>query len=351
MGAASTFSYYLLSIFPLVLVLAQLNSGWSMTNTSPTSRGRRSSNDPNNNARVVVKKWLVVDFDGTCSENDTTGVLPKLAAILSDDECIENRLATWSRLSDEYLEKYGAAKERICHKTQSLDEALDSLDEVSTAVTQKVSSSQVLAGLNAAKPGTIQEILERDLQGSVQLRQDCAAVLARSMAMKWSLGVLSINWCPALIQAALLLPLSQELDRLRNGEEDDNSISSESVPVWSNQIDCDGKVELDVPGATAKKTRIAGLRQGGGTFVIYVGDSSTDLSALLEADVGILIYSSTFVAESTIAVAERWGVRVLPLADRKSSEGSTSGQSILWTASSWEEIEQLILNVSAVLGG
>jgi hypothetical protein len=77
-----------------------------------------------------------------------------------------------------------------------------------------------------------------------------------------------VLWCPSLIDAMLLrsLPCAQ------------------NVPVWSNSVDQHGMVSQVVAGALDKRARITKLKRSG--FVVYIGDSATDLAALVEADLG-----------------------------------------------------------------
>lgn len=106
-----------------------------------------------------------------------------------------------------------------------------------------------------------------------------------------------------------------------------------------------------VPGANAKKERIASVKDSSQyrgdsnqiPFIVYIGDSSTDLLALLEADVGILIGSSQTVSK----FAERWNVALSPLSSKSQEVTSTrQGQSsTVWTVNSWGEIEQFLSQI------
>jgi hypothetical protein len=111
--------------------------------------------------------------------------------------------------------------------------------------------------------------------------------------------------------------------------------------VWSNQVDSEtGEVSLAVPGALAKRQRIAKLREENDSCcIVYVGDSSTDLAALIEADIGILMGNN----ESTIRMARQWGVLVRPLSERPTTNMKAEGESVIWTTECWSEIETLLL--------
>jgi magnesium-transporting ATPase (P-type) len=96
-------------------------------------------------------------------------------------------------------------------------------------------------------------------------------------------------------------------------------------------------------------------------LVVYVGDSSTDLLALIQADVGILLMGS----KSTIGLALKFGVTIRSLNDYNNhnddidnsnnefnnnnnistttttstkEEKENNGVDIIWTASDWDEI-------------
>ena len=270
--------------------------------------------------------WLVVDFDGTCTEQETTSLLPKIAAKLSGDGTLEERIALFKTFEDEYYQLYNVAKEKMCSETMSLEEALDSLDEVSNLVTEHVSASGVLKGLNASS-NTIANLIESDekVRDNVALRSGCLDVLTRKAANGWLLGILSINWSPSLIHAAIVRPLSQRV------------LDTVDVPIWSNLVNSNGVLSLKIPGALAKRACIQKLKPN---FVVYVGDSSTDLLALIEADIGILIGSSN----SAIDVANRWRIQVFPLSKRPetTTRQDDDTANVIWRAKNWLEIDQLL---------
>lgn len=273
-------------------------------------------------------RWLVVDFDGTCTERDTTPLLPKLAAMLCDDsDSVERRISRFKELENEFVCLYAAAKNAMSSQTMTLCDALDTLDAVSKAVTEKVSQSGVLLGLDRYRSEDISRVIERDSEfgDRVRLRSGCASVLAQAMS-SWQLGVLSINWCPPLIDATLLQPISREC----------MSSSTQSVPIWCNSVDHNGVVSQQISGALDKRAQIAKLKPSG--LVVYVGDSTLDLAALVEADVGILIGNS----KSTTTIAEEWGIKVIPLNQWHFMEKGETPR-VIWMAESWSEIENLLL--------
>jgi len=206
----------------------------------------------------------------------------------------------------------------------------------------------------------------------VRLRHGCESTLARILSdndvtnrkeeeppscLGWSLAVLSINWCPALINASLVRPV---LKKRRSILQVDSC--EIEIPIWSNHVDGEGVVSLHVPGALAKRDRIMELRShipqtsddSQRSVIVYVGDSSTDLAALLEADIGIIMGTSS----STTVIAKRWGIRIVPLEHRRDHGFGSGGSSsldgdagnwrkkkLLWQVESWQEIDEMLIEL------
>ena len=348
---------------------------------------------------------------------------------------LDRRLALFQELENEFLKRFGVAKDSLSKLDDGSDDALltihdvlDALDVPSNIVTKMVSESRVLHGLGHADSRELEEILhlhgtttvstERNLGNAsnstgegiadttgemtnddvekviVRLRHGCEGTLARILfesladnehcdqtsCLGWSLAVLSINWCPALIDASLVKPVLRKRQHLRRGEQNDRQIiesdegqnydDDTEIPVWSNHVDGDGVVTLHVPGALAKRDKIAELRRslneecefiknidsnidterssslGTRSMIVYVGDSSTDLAALLEADIGIIMGKSS----STFMIAERWGIQIFPLQHRGKhgfrdtllDDNSKRSKNHLWQVESWQEIDDML---------
>ena len=117
-----------------------------------------------------------------------------------------------------------------------------------------------------------------------------------------------------------------------------------TIPIWSNAVDSNGVVHLNVSGAIAKQTQIVKLQRQ--QKVIYVGDSSTDLAALVQADVGILIGTS----QSTRDMCKQFKIPMIPITDylqRDDSDENNENDNnndngpykrTVWTAQNWNEI-------------
>eukprot|EP00980_Cylindrotheca_fusiformis_P001172 scaffold321_cov95-Cylindrotheca_fusiformis.AAC.13 len=348
--------------------------------SSSASKNNKSSSLTNNKKK---KKWLVVDFDDTCTTSDTTPILPQLAGLFEkeerlssdnnnneNDDILQEKQRLFSILEQEYLQLYGQAKARLQDENNNITtllDALEILDEVSNQVTAKVTSSGVLKGLRANQDCTDQMIQLLQKYSMVvpmpPLRDHCGSVLSKinqssSDDDDWDLGILSINWCPslicALLQPHLLLPIIPEDDHAATAD-NDPAVSTTMPPIWCNTVDTEtGEVHLTVPGALAKQQRIIQIRkeESGGAaaaageedciFVVYVGDSATDLAALIESDIGILIGNST----SARMMAEQWGdVSFIPLKQYPTTTKETrERKNVIWTTECWSEIASLLLS-------
>ena len=311
--------------------------------------------------------WLVVDFDGTCTARDTTPLLPVLASFLSDDNDSQRdeRLANFKSLEQEYFGLLQQSKSKLSSLLSSssstdeitLERALDTLDEASILVTNKVSSSGVLKGLDVPAHKLHSLIEEQaSVREHVRLLPDCLSVLSsiyRSIAVQkednriqWKLGVLSINWCPSLIEATLLQPLEEYFSSTKTTAT--ATAMTTTIPIWSNAVDSNGVVHLNVSGAIAKQTQIVKLQRQ--QQVIYVGDSSTDLAALVQADVGILIGTS----QSTRDMCKQFKIPMIPITDYpqrddsdENNDNNNNGpyKQTVWTAQNWNEIGNFLATI------
>jgi len=309
---------------------------------------------------------------------------------------LQKRLDQFQLLEDEFMKRYGEARSNMFSndddESTTLYDVLDALDGPSNIVTEMVSASGCLSGLGHADTREVEGMLNLhgvsktdddmrektlDIENNredhhsddrvvVRLRHGCESTLTRILAenktnsnenthkcLGWSLAILSINWCPALIDASVVQPVLRKRRSLLRIDSCDTE-----VPIWSNEVDRDGVVTLHVPGALAKRDRILELKRyikqdcdQTQSVIIYVGDSSTDLAALLVADVGIVMGNSS----SLIKIAESWGVEIAPLKHRhehgfKSLLGmDTSEESaekkILWQVDTWHEIDEALREI------
>lgn len=134
------------------------------------------------------------------------------------------------------------------------------------------------------------------------------------------------------------------------------------APVTSNDLLYDedgvstGDITVKVSGSFGKHQHFLNLaataRETTGVFetvprtmTVYVGDSVTDLLAMLDANVGIVVGDNDDGAFEKVANA--FGIAVCPLAAvyaalgeaERAGEGSTGGRTCIYRAAGWPEIE------------
>ena len=297
-------------------------------------------------AARLAPSFLATDFDGTCTEKETIPLLPQLAACLGPAERASTKLATFQQLENAYMaglnhilaqhELDGAPNDAL--NLEGLSSILREMDAHSTEITMQVGQSGCLADIPpqavagqlacwAASPETAPT-------GPATLRSGCANTLRSLAESGCGLGVLSINWSPALIRATLDPEVRHPFE------------------LWCNELLEDGTIVLPVPGAAEKRTRIASLveQAAGRGPVVYVGDSATDLLGLIEADVGILIGES----RSARRVARKFGVRLEPLpcslgeCNGRAAAAAADARGVVWEATCWEDIRRCLLDTPVV---
>lgn len=130
--------------------------------------------------------------------------------------------------------------------------------------------------------------------------------------------------------------------------------------VHSNELACEKSVttgeivkKMESPSEKlqAFNNILKNCNREGKHFKIYIGGSVGDLLCLLEADIGIVIGSSSSLRK----LGDQFGVKFVPLfsglvrRQRELSEGRSSDwkplSGILYTVSSWAEIEAFILGL------
>lgn len=282
----------------------------------------------------LTPSFFIVDFDGTCTSSETIDLLPHLASKLGPPDRAATKLDCFQKFTNEYLEGI----ESIL-KSQNLEEyssntldlgglssCLQQMDDHSSAVTFRVSESRCLSDIQPqALNRALAEWRSNPSEAPIvlpALRPGCVGTLSSLASRGCALGVLSINWSPALIRAFLD-------EELHHGYE-----------LWCNELQEDGRVQLLIPGAAEKRDIIAQLvkRATGSGPVIYVGDSATDLLALLEANVGILIGES----RTARRLAAKFGVPIRPLPSSLSECDVDVAQRTVFEAASWDDIRRCV---------
>jgi len=233
-------------------------------------------------ASAIKLAWLVVDFDGTCTMRDTTPTIACLAAAHNNGGV--EQLSSFGVHERDYMEGHARllgggeleAEPSAAVDVAALSVFLAALDDHSTRTTREVSRSGVLAGLDGARVAeTFTAWAAGEVVGQLapqpppSLQPGCAAALAAAAAAGCRLGVLSVNWCPALIHALLAPPLGADAPAA------ETLTVAPPYELWCNSLAPDGRVRLAVAGAAQKARKIDGLvraarRDGGGGAVACV---------------------------------------------------------------------------------
>ena len=285
-------------------------------NESQSSLFSPNSKYHNQNGLAKRRRWLIVDFDGTCTEHDTTPLLPRLASFATrsrssiskasdgtetknngdydHQEDLKKRLDQFQLLEDEFMKRYNEARSKMFNgendeSSTSLYDVLDALDEPSNAVTEMVSASKCLSGLGHADTDEIEQMLNlhgvtrettlenanisennSDDKVTVKLRHGCESTLSRIL-LDDKASTRSKDGCEeddrkcygwrlavlSINWSPKLIDacLVQPVLRRRRSLLRIESCDTE-VPIWSNEVDREGVVTLHVPGALAKRDRL-----------------------------------------------------------------------------------------------
>nr|GEW40481.1 bifunctional TH2 protein, mitochondrial-like isoform X1 [Tanacetum cinerariifolium] len=294
------------------------------------------------------------DFDLTCTVVDSCTILAEIAMATSPKSSqlqpeSQNQITqtpltdlrnTWEALSKQYTEEYEHIMESILvkHKVEKFDneglrKALEQLSDFEKTANMRVIESEILKGLNL-----------EDIQGAGErlVFQDGCMEFFKSIRNNDNLNaevhVLSFCWCGDLIRSAF------------------SSGGIEDLQLHSNELIYEGlqstgeimkKVESPIDKLEAFNSVLKERDQK--NLTIYIGDSIGDLLCLLEADIGIVIGSSS----SLRRLGSHFGVSFVPLYDglvkkqRELVEGSNVNwkglSGVVYTVSSWDEIYSFIV--------
>nr|GMC77228.1 probable aminopyrimidine aminohydrolase, mitochondrial [Ipomoea batatas] len=301
------------------------------------------------------------DFDLTCTLVDSSAILAELAILTapkSDQIRTENQIArmtssdlrnSWEVLSKKYTDGYEQCIENMLatekaekFNYEGLQEALEQLSDFEKEANLRVIESGVLKGLNL-------EDIKR-AGGHLILQNGCMnffQTVIKKESLNADVHVLSYCWCGDLIRSAFSSGgLNDELKVHANELEFEESFcTGEIVKKVESPIDkhqAFGKIIVE-RCASDKKIPLT----------VYIGDSVGDLLCLLEADVGIVVGSSS----SLRRVGTHFGIRFIPLfrgvVDKQKESDEVKGadssspwkrlSGILYTVSSWAEIHAFVI--------
>ena len=263
---------------------------------------------------------LIADFDGTVSEVDTLGLLVQTAtkhrtiagelgaraSFLEWRETVEWYSKQHARIVDEWLGSDSGETTNTRDNSETppdlagLRSFLDVSEVLEYNSTRRVMDRKFLAGLT-------QETL-REVGRSVQMRPGVFQVIKDMRRFGVKFEILSANWSKTFIEGAMDGLCDQITTNSLVFDESGRSTGKINLHVISAQdklkhfLRRKSDSYLATPSRDAKKHHDApGTRTG---RTLYIGDSVTDLLAILEADIGVFIGTK----QTTVQAMKRFGI-------------------------------------------
>ncbi|GFZ14385.1 heme oxygenase-like, multi-helical [Actinidia rufa] len=267
----------------------------------------------NNTAEHCFK--IFSDFDLTCTVVvDSSAILAEIAIVTapkSDQSQPENQIVrmpsadlrnTLGVLSRQYTEEHEECIERILFADKAerfnyegLHKALEKLSDFEKRANFRVIESGVLKGLNLEDiKRTGERLILQD--GCI----DFFSSVVKNKNLNAHVHLLSYCWCGDLIRSAFSAGGLNSLNVHANEFVYENSISTGEIVK---------KVESPIDKAQAFRDILKNCSTDKKDLTVYIGDSVGDLLCLLEADVGIVVGSSS----SLRRVGNHFGVSFFPL--------------------------------------
>ena len=271
-------------------------------------------------------KVLALDFDKTC----TTKAILDIYKARQDYPIHKNSLdEKW----EEILKFYNSIMAPILKPLADLKPMPGEFDEDGL----RKFLAQVSTGDNQAideliSSKLLQQITPKgllDFAQNVELMPGVLAVLENLKSLHLPLHVISLNFSEKLIRYVLnqegTLPFKIHTNKLQfennisNGNMDKQFISAFDKEICLQNI-------ID----NAENTGVT----------IYIGDSFTDLLALLKADIGIIIGKS----KSMFTVCNNFGIHIIPLHKWSFEQFTNEEKKVLFSVDNWNEIQTFIFN-------
>lgn len=274
------------------------------------------------NRRLITK--LIADFDETISEKDTINLIVHAAAESRQAEK-SKFLDAWKEMVDWYATRYL----RLCNNRLSvrceqetdtearqggLTDFLRSFERLEQASIQRVIESRFLAGLTKEKL--------REVGRGVAKKRGVEQALSAARESGIGVEVLSANWSTALIEAAT----EGFCDRI-----------TANCLVYDETGRSTGHIDLRIVSAR-DKLRLFQQRRDKTGNTLYIGDSISDLLAILDADVGVLIGRNR-IAMRTI---ERFALPTQRLTKEMQFDPNRRYQGTILRVESWETLASFI---------
>lgn len=254
---------------------------------------------------------LILDWDGTLTRKDSLSLVGNIAYYANSSRS----LPPWSDFVNGYMNDYTEHASRY-EPTPSARTTLDqerqwlaSLTPIENKSVHRVESSHIFKGVKASH---VDHVAASSIEkGDLKLRKDWDSLFQTLLSNPANkISILSVNWSARFIRQSLLFASSKlasptsetahsyvatmnikanEISDLESAEGSDGRLSKDS----SNGIRTSADKLSHLPARCQRKLEMCALTKGleeqQDDLVVYIGDSATDLEALLAADVGICI--------------------------------------------------------------
>ncbi|KFZ13017.1 hypothetical protein V502_06817 [Pseudogymnoascus sp. VKM F-4520 (FW-2644)] len=328
---------------------------------------------------------IVLDFDGTITTKDTIEPLVQSAIALQHPSLSPSELSqtpqaeAWRNCKSQYLADLSAHYEKVSREPsdgvavtgsggiEKEQRSLEALRDVEWASVERVGESGIFKGVSRE---SFREMGRAAAAGDLQGRNDSVVVVRggfvefvawiRENRAEW--GVVSVNWSWRWIRGVLDTVLGDVGGGgsmyVKANDADGSTGMINGYPlhkVCYNLL----KTTFDTNGhqLNRKRTHLLTtadkLRAQINTLfyfelgvsspeplTVYIGDSPTDLSPLLHADIGIIMNSPSSTPGALNVIIDKCGYRVLPVSEYKElyRKGENENVAILLSANNFTEI-------------
>ncbi len=255
---------------------------------------------------------LAVDFDETITTADTVARLPKLACEYLSDAGAAERRRSWEEGVSKYVAEWRATFAAVLASPPDAPTAAERVDAFSRIFSDIENGSLDAIERRGVLHGIPREALTRCGE-SIGKRDGADATLAEARRRGFDVHIVSANWSVDMLRGAV----------------------GDGTPIHSNDLEFDGdgqttgKFLRNMISARDKRARLKELAHGRGR-VVYVGDGTNDLAALMEADLGIVIGQKPDMLRVCKALR-------IPMYDVCDVDQVAAGESVL-RVDGWDEI-------------
>ncbi len=274
-------------------------------------------------------KVLAFDFDKTCT---TKAILDIYRA--REDYDPNNSKDMLDQKWEKILQFYSSIMEPILKPLNDLRPMAPRFDEdglrcfltkVGNGDEQAIDeliSSQLLQGITTKRLFDFAQIVE--------LMPNLLTVLENLKVLHLPLHVISLNFSEKLIQYVLNKQGTLPIEIHTNKLEFENGTST---GIMDKKFVTAFDKELQLQNIIENADNSSGV-------TIYIGDSFTDLLALLKADVGLIIGQS----KSMLKVCNDFGIHVVPLDEWSYETFSNEESKVLFSINTWDDIQKFIFS-------